>query len=506
MNVLAIAGADAAERMRRFAFIVAMAAALYAGYLYVPDIHAHYATVAIHGHRGVYNSAYLAASIAILTSAFLGLIGFFLVRGSVERDRVLDVDGIVCASPVRRVPFVLGKFGSNLATLCAIAGISYIAAMFMQQVRGEERHFDLLAYALPFLLITVPAMAVVSAVAVAFDIVKPLRGIFGGIVYVFLWSAFLSVPLSTTNGIRVSPFDPLGMTAVTSNLWVEARATFPNETGDASTTVGVEALPHGALSPYLFDGIRWTASILEQRLLWLAIALLVVVACAMLFDRFRRESTGSRKRGYTVDLTRFIPNIDRLRLVRAEFALLVNGASVWWVAGAIGLTVALALAPLDVVTRFLLPVAFIWPLERLSALGAREKRWNVADVLGATRGFAGRTLFAQWTCATLLGSLLCAGYIVRLAATGHPLGALACIAVVAATAAAALAFGTLTGTSRAFEATYLVIWYLGPINRVPALDYSGATLAAPIMTLGISLVVSTICLSVAASKRLRLVN
>jgi hypothetical protein len=499
--ILAIAGADATERTRRFTFVVAMAAALYAGYLYVPDIHAHYATVAMHGHRGVYNSAYLATAIALLTSSFLGLIGFFLVRGSVERDRTFDVDGVVCASPVRRTTFLFGKFASNLVTLCAIAGISLIAAIFMQQVRGEDRHFDALAFVMPFLLITVPAMAMVSAVAVAFDVIKPLRGALGAIVYVFLWTAFLSIPMSTTGGAQLSPYDPLGMTAVTSNLRAAAIAAFPNEKNNDVTAVGIERLPKGEKTPYRFNGIDWTAAIVEQRLAWLAIALLLVLASSAFFDRFRREATGSRRRSFSVDWSRLLPNIERLRLVRAEFMLLVNGASIWWLAGAIGLTIAMAVAPLDIVTRFILPVAFIWPLERLSSLGARERIWNVADILGATRGFAARTLFAQWGCATLLGSLLCIGYIVRLTFTGDPVGALACIAVAAATAAVALTMGALTGTPRLFEAVYLIVWYVGPINHLPLLDYSQATVTAPLALLAIAGALSVGFLSMAALAR-----
>jgi hypothetical protein len=502
--ILPIAAADAAERMRRFTFVLAMAAALYAGYLYVPDIHASYATVTMHGHRGIYNSAYLAAAIAILTSSFLGLIGFYLVRGSVERDRTLDVDGIVCASPVRRATFLFGKFASNLVTLCAIAGISFIAAAFMQELRGEDRHLDIFAYILTYALISVPAMAMVAAIAIAFDTIKPLRGILGSILYVFLWSAFLSVPMTTTGGARLSPFDPLGMTAITSNLQAAALTAFPNEKSNDVTTVGVEALPPGRSKPYLFAGIRWTAAIVEQRLAWLAVALLLVLASSVFFDRFAREATGSRRSGFALDLARIIPNVPPLRLARAEFALLVNGVSVWWLAGAVALAVATGVAPLAVVTRFILPIALLWPLERVAALGARERRWNVADILAATRGFAGRTLVVQWAAATLLGSLVCSGYIVRLAVTGHPAGALACTLVVAATTAAALALGTLSGSSRFFEAAYLIVWYLGPINGLPGVDFSGATSSAPLALAAICAALTTGFLGVAAfARRLR---
>jgi hypothetical protein len=118
-----------------------------------------------------------------------------------------------------------------------------------------------------------------------------------------------------------------------------------------------------------------------------------------------------------------------------------------------------------------------------TVLGTRSAR-NAAGTFPIffrpTRSFAGRTLLAQWSAATLLGSSLCAGYIVRLAATDHPIEALACIAVVAATAGAALAFGTPAGASRPFEAVYLIVWYLGPINALPVVDFSGTIATAPV--------------------------
>lgn len=39
----------------------------------------------------------------------------------------------------------------------------------------------------------------------------------------------------------------------------------------------------------------------------------------------------------------------------------------------------------------------------------------------------------------------------------------------------ALALGTWSGSSRMFEVVYTFLWYLGPINHVPTLDYMGIT-------------------------------
>jgi hypothetical protein len=57
--------------------------------------------------------------------------------------------------------------------------------------------------------------------------------------------------------------------------------------------------------------------------------------------------------------------------------------------------------------------------------------------------------------------------------------------------ALALALGVWFGNSRAFEAIYLLLWYIGLIEQVPALDYAGATaggleMGMPLVYLGIS--------------------
>jgi hypothetical protein len=39
----------------------------------------------------------------------------------------------------------------------------------------------------------------------------------------------------------------------------------------------------------------------------------------------------------------------------------------------------------------------------------------------------------------------------------------------------ALASGVWSGGNKLFEVLYVLIWYLGPLNRMPQLDYIGTT-------------------------------
>jgi len=44
--------------------------------------------------------------------------------------------------------------------------------------------------------------------------------------------------------------------------------------------------------------------------------------------------------------------------------------------------------------------------------------------------------------------------------------------------ALAIACGSLTGGRKLFEILYLLLWYIGPLNHVAGLDYTGAAGAA----------------------------
>ncbi|MEO9264171.1 MAG: hypothetical protein ABI282_08755, partial [Candidatus Baltobacteraceae bacterium] len=98
---------------------------------------------------------------------------------------------------------------------------------------------------------------------------------------------------------------------------------------------------------------------------------------------------------------------------------------------------------------------------------------------------------------------ICAGYLVHLAVLGNIIALAACVAVISATAAAALALGIASGAARAFEMAYLVLWYVGPINALPPLDFAGGTIAAPLVVVSIATVVLIAAFALAAASRWR---
>jgi hypothetical protein len=504
VNAVAIARADVAERTRRFAFLLTIIAALYGGYLYVPDRAAHYVTVAIDGHRGLYDSAWLGCMTAVLSAAFLTLAGFFLVRGAALRDWELGTNELVTSSPVRKWTFLFGKFASNFTVLAAVAAVMYAAALVTQLVRGESRSVDLLAYLLPLALVTLPSLALVAAIALLFDVVRPLRGVVGAVAYFVLWNALLIVPLQLSHeGRNWAPYDAYGTTVATAAMTHSLAAVF-GEKAVRDIEIGGGDVPAGGLKTFAFGGIRWSVPLVANRVAWLLAALLLVALAALVFDRFGSEPSqraATRRRRF--DAAALVPNVTGLRLYRAELALLLNGQSLYWSLGAVAVAIAGATLPLQNAITYVLPIAMIWPIERWSALGCREQRWHVADFLGCVPRPVVRATFAQWAAAVAVGAALCAGFLFRLAAAGNWFEVAACLAALGAIAAAAIACGVITGSPRLFEGVYLVLWYLGPVNHLPDLDFVNAIVSAPLILLTIAVVVLCSGLVVTIGGRMR---
>ena len=66
------------------------------------------------------------------------------------------------------------------------------------------------------------------------------------------------------------------------------------------------------------------------------------------------------------------------------------------------------------------------------------------------------------------------GAILRLAVGSDTAGLLALLSGAIFIPSLALASGVWSGTSKLFEILYMLIWYLGPLNKLMALDYIGS--------------------------------
>jgi len=367
--------------------------------------------------------------------------------------------------------------------LVAQVAVLAVAALVMFFMRGEAR-LDLWALWSPFLMLSLPMMALTGATALLFEIVPGLRTGAGNVVWFFVWSAGVAVPIAS----GAHWCDPLGIMAAMDSIIPVARSVIPGYVDTFSLRATTDPLP--VATGLLWRGVQWTTAAVFLRVCWIAVALLLVLVAATVFDRFgssrapkiRRAFIGycppsPRRQPVEVHLTRLPAGASSrafLPMFIAELRLSLQGYRWWWYAVALGLLVAQCAAPLAVARGPLLAVSWIWPLLAWSAMGVREERYATGQVIFSSARNLTRQFPACWLAGVVVAACAGAGATVRLAMAGDVAGLLGWGAGAMFIPALALALGVWTHSSRTFEASYTVLWYVGPLNRLRGLDFTGA--------------------------------
>ena len=85
-----------------------------------------------------------------------------------------------------------------------------------------------------------------------------------------------------------------------------------------------------------------------------------------------------------------------------------------------------------------------------------------------------RQLPAQWIAGFIVTLIMASGAVLRFGMDGDTVGLLALFSAAFFIQSLSLASCIWSGTRKLFEILYMVIWYLGPLNKVPGLDFIGS--------------------------------
>lgn len=509
--------AEVKNRLRAPSTLVALVVLFALSFLWIPDPAKNTVSIAWKGstegvvQTGVYNSAYIGATAAVLAALFLSLIGFYLVAGSVRRDRETGVGAILAATPLSSWAYLAGKAAAHFAYLLAVGLASVVAgvAVFWRYGVGPLALSDFLA---PFLLLVAPALAFTAAVAVLFDVVPGLSGRGGQVLLFFVWTfVFLMIPVLLAGGFsqreehRSLPvFDPTGLAAFTQQV---ADSMPGGRVGDISIGLMVMDRPPERVE---WDGIRFSPRLVALRLLNFLWVLPVLGLAALTFDRFdpargRKQERRHREpavleeragppRLSAVELAPITCQPGWRRSVLAEARLLWTGASgLRWPLLAAAVAAALpGQAGFPGRAALLLLLAPI-----VSEVGARERLAGTAGLVFAQPG-AVRPLALWKAAATALfvlafGLPALAGLLV-----GDAPRSLALLCGLLALASFATAASALTGGGKLFTAMWVALWYAA-LSGGAELDPTGvltarSTLAnaAVALAVGAGLVVAAV--------------
>ena len=481
-----LARADFLERIRRYSFLVMLGLVVFLGYQTAIGNLA----LVLGLYRGEFNSAWVGAMMSLIATFFIGWFGFYLVKGSVARDRETGVGQIMATTPLTRPLYLIGKWLSNFAVLMAMVTVLALAAIVIQFLQGENTQIDLFPFLSPFVFIVMPLMALVAASAVLFKSVPFLQGGFGNIVYFFAFISFLPLFMENPTLKQYPAFEPTGLGILSSDMGKAVAAVYPEYSGDFSLGGGFVT----ATRVFTWNGVHWTPEFIFARFSLIAFAVFLIFLAALFFDRFdpSRAKPSRIKPGTTKpDLIPVVnsqanPNVHLSHLNKAtnhfsffnvfmaEIKLLLKGQRWWWYVVMAGIIIACLVVPPTAVREFALPVAWVWPILLWSALGNREIHNNVQQMTFSSASPLFRQLPAQWLAGFIVTLLVSIGAILRLTVDGDMVGLLALLSGAFFIPSLALASGVWSGTSKLFEILYMLIWYLGPMNKIVELDYIGS--------------------------------
>ena len=153
---------------------------------------------------------------------------------------------------------------------------------------------------------------------------------------------------------------------------------------------------------------------------------------------------------------------------------MLKGQRWWWYAVMAGIITACLVVPSGAVRAYALPIAWVWPILLWSGIGNREIHNNVQQMTFSSASPLLRQIPAQWLAGWVVTLMVSSGAIIRLAGMGDTAGLLALLSGAIFIPSLVLASGVWSRTSKLFEVLYMIIWYLGPMNKVMELDFIGA--------------------------------
>jgi len=498
-------GAELRMRLRSFAAPIALLVFFAGAVFWIPDPKSNSATLTWTLADGriqspVYTAGYIGFGVAVLSCIFLSLGGFYLVAGSVRRDRESNVGAILAATPLSKTAYLGGKLASHLVYLFALSLLGLLAGL-IAFVRFGVGPFSPIDFALPYFVLTVPAIAAVASLAVFFD-VTPVLSSRGGLAiffFVFLFG-MIKLPLDLSGAEIDDPaaaarrpmslpiYDPAGLA---SDQWL-VRNSLPQDVGGVSTghvthDKGIERVP--------WKGLQITPQLVALRAFNLALCAVPFGAAILIFDRFdpsrRRRRTRRpglfariRERGKQpvidapemtarpVVLTPVSPQPSMARAILAEARMIWESAS--WIKWPLAVAALLAgLTPGNmsqgVFLLLLVPV--------ISEVAAREDLAGTRALVWSQPGVPSST--PLWKAAALALFLLMLGAPMTIHGFAEsPARGAACIAGMLAVALLATGMSSLTSGGKLFSGVYLAVWYMA-LSGLSEADFSGALSKSP---------------------------
>ncbi len=472
---------DYKQRTRSYAFLVTLAISLYFAHSFVPAADAKYTTVRIGNYIGVQNAAWIGYVTAMMTSVFLSMTGFYLTNSGIKKDVDTGVGEIVATTPISNLNYLLAKAWSNFLVLLSITACVFVMGIALFFIRSGGYPFEVVQFILPYLVITVPTIFFIAALAVTGEVFLYRYAILMNIGYFFFFCA-----MGTLDAGGAGVLDLFGNTPVATAM----QETVLHHYHDANTalSMGFNFGGKKAIHSFIFEGVHWTAASVLSRALWIGLGLLLIFISSKFFHRFNiRQKIKAKKKS---KFPKIIPQAVILKdiklselppvtsaygifpFIKTELLMLFRKGPRWlWLIN-LGGMIALAFAPLTVAHQIILPILWFLQVGRWSDLATKEKTNRIHYFTYASYRPLTRLLPAQIMAGIILSLVLASPLLVRYLVAMQFLPLVSIVMGGGFIVLFAVALGILSGGKKLFEILFFMFTYAN-VELVPFTDYFG---------------------------------
>lgn len=491
-------------RSRRLSTLLAVLAMMVLTWNMIVDPASGDSLIVVEGARVLYTSSALALGSATLLGFVLGLLGFYLVRGSMREDVRCGMSAVIASSRVGNWQFLIGRWCGGVGYMLLLLLAALAVMLVLHALRGDGA-IQLSVYLFTYGLILLPMVFYSVGLAILFDSIPALMGKRGDVLYFILWVAQTSI-LVQLSGTAQSTipwaflFDFNGLSAA-----ILCVKTFFD--GDNFALGG--GTFNANLPPLTLPIYLWSAKLVLLRCLTALVALFPLLMATFFFHRYspdRLKTTRVEARRSVLDVLnlwsrplskqltplylRAAQHPGWMGQVLAELALSLNCSPLFLLVIPVAMLTA-SVVPVEELSTVLLWSAAAWGIF-VSDFASRHRQAGILPLVEAVSGGRDRAYLRTWMVSIAVGVLFMGIVCLRLSLNA-PLSAFALVCGVFLLSSLASCAGTMTHTGRSFLAVFLVWLYISTqAPRVAQLDVLGfngvATLSTSAMFAAIALV------------------
>ena len=144
---------------------------------------------------------------------------------------------------------------------------------------------------------------------------------------------------------------------------------------------------------------------------------------------------------------------------------MLKGLRLWWYLIALVMIVLGLFLPMESVIEFILPLTWVWPVLIWSAMGTNETYYRTHQLIFTAVHPVRNQFIVLWLAGVIVAYLTGSGVMIHFLVTGEweRLTAMAVGGLFIPTLAVAL--GIWSGSGKLFQMVFMLMWYLGPLNK-----------------------------------------